>query len=135
MKKTTCLTLSLLLCTLICGCQTGPTNEELINTTMDCWKQAIIAQDIDAFMEVYSEDFSGNDGADKQQVRDFMQGAFDQGYLDNIDINLDIAQMTITDDTAQFSPVEIVGDGGEMELNFTLKKEDKNTWRIVEAAD
>ncbi|MHC4265891.1 MAG: YybH family protein [Planctomycetota bacterium] len=135
MKKNTSLTLTLLLCTLICGCQTGPTDEELINTTMNTWKQAIIAQDVDAFMAVYSEDFSGSDGAGKEQIREFMEGAFDQGWLENIDVNLEIAQLEITDDTAEFSPVELVGDAGGMTLDFTLKKEDENTWRITEAAD
>ncbi|MHC4130833.1 MAG: nuclear transport factor 2 family protein [Planctomycetota bacterium] len=135
MKKNTCLTLILLLCTLICGCQTGPTDEELINTTMNTWKQAAIAQDVDAFMAVYSEDFAGSNGEDKEQVREVMEDAFDQGYLDNVDINLDIAQLTITDDIAEFSPVDIVADMGEITVDFTLKKEDKNTWRIIESVD
>jgi ketosteroid isomerase-like protein len=135
MKTTTSLTLTLLFCSLICGCQTGPTDEELINTTMNTWKQAVIDQDVDTFMAVYSEDFSGSNGEDKEQVREFMSEAFDQGYLDNVDINLEIAQLTITDDTAQFSPVDIAADIGEVTVDFTLKKEDKNTWRIIESVD
>ncbi|MHC4130565.1 MAG: YybH family protein [Planctomycetota bacterium] len=131
MKKTTCLTLILLLCTLICGCQRGPTDEELINTTMNGWKQAIVSQDVDAILAGYSEDFSSERVDGKEQMREFMEGAVDQGWLENIDINLEIAQLTITDDTAEFAPVEIIGDNGEMELNFTLKKEDKKTWRII----
>jgi ketosteroid isomerase-like protein len=109
----------------------GPTDEELINTTMNSWKQAIIDNDVDAILAGYSEDFSSERVEGKDQMREFMEGAIDQGWLENIDINLEIAQLTITDDTAEFAPVEIIGDNGEMELNFTLKKEDKKIWRII----
>ena len=53
MKKSTCfkLTAALFMCLFFCGCQTGPTDEELINTTMNSWKQAIIAQDIDVILK------------------------------------------------------------------------------------
>jgi ketosteroid isomerase-like protein len=98
---------------------------------MNGWKQAIVSQDVDAILAGYSEDFSSERVDGKEQMREFMEGAVDQGWLENIDINLEIAQLTITDDTAEFAPVEIIGDNGEMELNFTLKKEDKKTWRII----
>jgi ketosteroid isomerase-like protein len=98
---------------------------------MNSWKQAIIDNDVDAILAGYSEDFSSERVEGKDQMREFMEGAIDQGWLENIDINLEIAQLTITDDTAEFAPVEIIGDNGEMELNFTLKKEDKKIWRII----
>ena len=50
MKKATLLTLTLLVCTLICGCQMGPSDEELINTTMNNWKQAVLAKGLNAFI-------------------------------------------------------------------------------------
>jgi ketosteroid isomerase-like protein len=101
---------------------------------MNGWKQAIIAQDVDAIMAGYSEDFSSERVDSKEQMREFMQRAIDDGWLENIDINLEIAQLTISDDTAEFTPVEIIGDEGEMEIDFTLKKEDKKTWKIIESA-
>jgi ketosteroid isomerase-like protein len=112
----------------------GPTDTELINTAMNNWKQAFIDQDIDAIMANYSEDFSSERIEGKEQMQDFLQRAIDDGWLENIDINLEIAQLTITDDTADFTPVEFIGDQGEMEIEFTLKKEDKKTWRIIESA-
>ncbi|MHC4132433.1 MAG: Cif family virulence factor [Planctomycetota bacterium] len=131
MKKTTCLTLVLLVCSLICGCQTGPSDEELINTRMDTWKQALIAQDVDAMMVGYSEEFTSAEGTDKDGVREFMEGATDGGVLDNLEINFETAELTITDDRAEFGPVEIMSDMGSMDFLYTLKKEDKNTWRII----
>ncbi len=130
MKKNTCLnlTIALLLCTLICGCQSAPTDRQLIKTTMNNWKKAIIAQDIDAIMANYSEKFSSIEAKDKEEMRKGLGEAIDSGMLENIDINLETAQLTITDDTAEFS---IIGDNGEEGMAFTLKKEDKKTWHII----
>lgn len=130
MKKTTCikLTVALLICLFFCGCQTGPTDQQLIKTTMNNWKQAVIAQDVDAILAGYSEDFSSREAKDKEEMRIFMEEAIDKGLLKNIEINLKTARLTITDDTAEFS---IIGDNGEKEMEFTLKKENKKTWRII----
>ena len=46
----------------------------------------------------------------------------------------EIAQLTITDDTADFSLVEVSGDFDPMVFEMTLKKEDKKTWRIIKSA-
>ncbi|MHC4266544.1 MAG: hypothetical protein ACYSUK_11525 [Planctomycetota bacterium] len=96
MKKTALLTLTLLVCTLICGCQTGPSDEELINTTMNTWKQAVVAKDVDAIMANYSEDFSSESGESRGETQLMFQYLIGAGMLDNIDINFDIAQLTIT---------------------------------------
>lgn len=130
MKKTTCLKLTavLLICLFFCGCQGGQTDQQLVKTTINNWKQAIIAQDVDAIMANYSEDFSSREAEGKEGMREFWQEAIEEGMLENIDINLETARLTITDDTAEFS---IFGDEGEIEMDFTLKKEDKKTWRII----
>jgi ketosteroid isomerase-like protein len=109
----------------------GPSDEELINTTMNTWKQALIAQDVNAMMAGYSEEYSSADGTDKEGVREFMEGATDGGVLDNLEINLETAELSIQDDKAEFGPVEIMSDMGSMDFVYTLKKEDKKTWRII----
>jgi len=111
----------------------GPSDEELINTTMNIWKQAIITQDVDAIMANYSEDFNSESGESRGETQQMFQYLIGAGMLDNIDINFDIAQLTITDDTAEFSPVDILSDMGEMTLDFTLKKENENIWRIIDS--
>jgi hypothetical protein len=133
MRQTTSLKLAavLLLLTFICGCKMGPSDKELICTTMNNWKSAILAKDIDSIMTNYSDDFSSPESGSKEQVQSFMQRAIEDGWLDDIDINTDIAQVKITDHTAEFAPVEVLGDFEPMELGFTLKKEDKKTWRII----
>ena len=132
-KKTTCfkLTVALLICLFFFVCQTRPTDEELINTTMNSWKQAMIAQDIDAIMANYSEKFSSQEAENKEEMCKFFEEAIDKGFLENIDINLKTARLTITENSAEFSPFEIIDDNGKEEMKFILKKEDKKTWRII----
>jgi hypothetical protein len=100
---------------------------------MNTWKQAIVTQDVDAIMANYSEDFSSESGESRGDTRQMFQYLISAGMLDNIDINLDTAQLSITDNTAEFSPVDILSDMGEFTVDFTLKKEDENTWRIIES--
>lgn len=106
----------------------GQTDEELIRTMMNNWKQAIIAQDVDNILTSYSEDFSSEEAEGKEGVRAFWQEVIEAGMLENIDINLETAKLAITDDTAEFT---ILGDNGEKEMELALKKEDKKTWRII----
>ncbi len=111
-----------------CGCQTEPRDEKLITITMANWKQALVAQDIDALMEFYSEDFTDQEAGDKEGLRELLQEAKDEGMLEDIDINLENFVLEITDDMAEYS---IIGEDGEVEMDFALKKEEKNTWRII----
>ena len=130
MKKNTCLKLiaGLLICLFFCGCQGVQTDQQLIKTTMNNWKQAIIAQDVDAILAGYSDDFSSEEAEGKEGVRTFWQEVIKAGMLENIDINLETAKLEITDDTAEFT---IFDDDGEKEMAFALKKEDGKTWRII----
>ena len=129
-EKTTCLkvTAALLICLFFSGCQSGTTDQKLINTTMNRWKQAMIDQDVDAIMVHYSENFSSQEASGEEEMREFFEEAIGYGMLENLDINLETAQLTITDDTAEFS---IFGANGEVEMDFALRKEDKDTWRII----
>ena len=62
-----------------------------------------------------------------------MEEAIEKGLFEDIDINLETVQLTITGNIAEFSHVKIIGDKGEKELEFILIKEEKKNWRIVES--
>jgi len=113
------------------GCQIGgPSDQELIGTTMADWKTALIAQDLDKLMPVYSENYVSTRGGGKDSVREFMMNVFNAGYLDNAKVNLEGAKTTIEEDKAEFGPVEVITDTGTYILEYTLQKED-GTWLIV----
>lgn len=135
MKKSVILNLSLLVlaAVLVSGCQTlgvGPSDEELVSTTMAEWKAAMAAQDIDKLMAAYSENYVSTRGGGKDSVREFMTNVFEQGYLDNVKVNLEDAQITIEADKAKVGPVELTSDAGSYVLEYTLQKENK-AWLIV----
>ncbi len=116
---------------LIGGCQMGATDETLINTTIGTWKEALIAQDLDKLMEMYSEDFESMEGGDKEAAREFMSGVFEQGNLDNAEVDLEKAETKIEENEAGVTGVELILDGGPMTLDVYLQKE-KKAWLIVD---
>ena len=132
MKKSVIMKLGVvvLAAVLISGCQMGATDETLINTTIGTWKEALIAQDLDKLMETYSEDFESMEGGDKEASREFLEGFFDEGYVDGAEVDLEEAETTIEENEAEVSGVELILDMWTITLDFTLQKE-KGAWLIV----
>jgi len=132
MKKSVIMKLGVvvLAAALIGGCQMGATDEELISCTMGTWKEALIAQDLDKLMETYSEDYESMQGGDKEAAREFMSGFFEEGGLDNAEVDLEKAETTIEENEAEVSPVELMLDSGPIYLDIYLQKEEK-AWLIV----
>ena len=132
MKKSVIMKLGVvvLAAVLFSGCQTGATDEELISCTMGKWKEALLAQDLDKLMEVYSEDFESMEGGDKEASREFLEGFFEQGYADGAEVDLEEAETTIEENEAEVSGVELMLDSGPIYLDIYLQKEEK-AWLIV----
>jgi ketosteroid isomerase-like protein len=108
----------------------GPSDEQLVNTTMAEWKAAMAVQDIDKLMAAYSENYVSSRGGGKDSVREFMTNVFELGYLDNVKVNLEDAQITIEADKAKVGHVELTFDAGAYVLEYTLQKENE-AWLIV----
>ena len=135
MKRSVILNLSLfvLAAFLVCGCQTlsvGPSDKELISTTMAEWKATLVAQDIDKLMAAYSENYVSTRGTGKDSIREFMTRAFESNFMDNVQINTEDAQTMVEGNKATYGPVEFVSDRGTFVLEYKLQKEDAN-WLIV----
>lgn len=134
MKKSVILNLSLVvLAVTLCGCQTlgvGPSDEKLISTTMDEWKAAMVAKDLDRLMATFSNNYVSSRGSGKDSMHERLSGAIERGFLDRVEVNIENAQITIEGDKATFSPVEFTSDRGTMALEYTLQKEN-GAWLIV----
>jgi len=132
MKKSTIIKLGVgvLTIVLIGGCQLGPSNEELINTTMTDWKAALIAQDLDKFMAVYSENYVSVSGEPKASMREFMAGVFEEGFLDDVEVNLEDATTTIEGDKAEVLPIELSTGMQVITIELALQKEN-GAWLVV----
>lgn len=135
MKKSVILNLGLFVfAAVFYGCQTpvveGPSDEELINTTMTEWKVAFEAKNLDRLMALFSDNYLSSSGSSKVAMRESMAGAIERGSLDNVKINIENAQLTLVGDRATFGPVEITSDRGTLTIEYTLQKEDVK-WLIV----
>jgi len=135
MKKSIILNLSLFVfAAVFYGCQSpvveGPSDEELINTTMTEWKAAFEAKDLVRLMALFSDNYLSSSGSSKVAIRESLAGAIERGLLDNVRINIENAQLTLVGDQARFGPVEITSDRGTLAIEYTLQKED-DKWLIV----
>lgn len=120
----------------LCGCQIpglGTSDEDLINATMADWSAALIAHDMDKLMETYSESYVNTEGGNKASVREFIAGVIDQGYLDNLEVNLEDAQATIEGDKATVAPVELTTDTGTYVLEYVKLQKEDGDWLIVDS--
>lgn len=126
----------LLITVLASGCAgfgKGPTDQELIAGVLKEWTAALVANDLDKLMATFSENFSGDRGAGKDELREFLKGAIDQGYLEGAEVSMTDAVTTIDGQTATVSPVGLSGSYGALELELKLAKEADGVWRIVAA--
>ncbi|MBW7989317.1 MAG: nuclear transport factor 2 family protein [Planctomycetes bacterium] len=135
MKKSVILSLGLLVFVAVfCGCQTpvkGPSDKQLINTTMTEWKAALEAKDLGRLMALFSDNYVSSSGSSKVAMRESMAGAIERGSLDNIEIKIENAKTTLVGDQATFGPVEITSDKrGTLTIEYTLQREDVK-WLIV----
>jgi len=123
-----------LLAVLVCGCAIfgkGPTDEELIASRIEGMKAAFLAKDLDKIMDGYSEDYEGEMAGSKEEMRDFIAGAIDQGMLDDIEVDTSEAETKIDGDTATVEPVELSTAMGSLVVGYELKKEADGAWRVV----
>ena len=133
MKKSVIINLSLsvLVVILVYGCQTaGPSDEQLVSTTMANWRASLISEDLDKLMAVYSMNYVSTRGTGKDSMREFMTKAFESNFMENVEINIEDAKIMIEGDKATFGPVVFVSDRGKFTLKYNLQKED-GAWLIV----
>jgi ketosteroid isomerase-like protein len=115
------------------GCATlggGASDEELVLGALTAWRDALMNDDVEAALAIYSEDFEGMQGGGKDQTADMLHGASDSGDLADIEFIIEEATIIVDGDTAEAEPVVISADFGEFEMVFILAKEE-GTWRFV----
>ena len=118
---------------MVAGCATtpeGPTDEELIQQTLDQFSAAIIEKDIDKLGAILSEKFSAPEEESKQDFLDFMQSAIDSGYLDDAEVSREDAQQTMGEGTCDVYPVDLMSSAGSVSVELHLTKEDGG-WLIT----
>ncbi len=115
----------------LAGCATGASPEEAVAAQLEAFKQAMLAEDIDAIMATYSDDFEHYEWGDKEGARDFMQQAIDMGYTEGMEVITEDAEIVLQDDgSAQVYPVDLSGAFGTVTLELTFADKD-GEWLIT----
>jgi hypothetical protein len=116
----------------LAGCATtkGPSDEELIQQTLDAWAKTLVAKDVDAFMATFSAKFTSSQAADKETLANFIKEAVDSGYLDDAKVSYENAQRTMKDGSCTVYPVDLSGAAGAVAAELTLAKEE-GKWLVT----
>ena len=120
---------------LVCGCATmgkGLSDEELIEQTLTAYNAAMVAEDIDKMMAAYSEDFEGENGEGKEDISELLGGAVDQGYLEDLEVDVEDCEIKIEGGKAAVGPVVYSSAMGSITIEYTMKKDADGVWRIIE---
>ena len=120
---------------MLCGCLMmgrGPSDEDLIARTVEDYKAAMIANDLDKIMATFSENYQGSNAPDKESLRDSMEQIIGGGILDDLEVDLENLETTIEGDEATVYGIELSTAMGEITMDLTLKKED-GKWLIVQS--
>jgi len=72
----------------------------------------MVAKDLDRLMATFSDNYVSARGSGKASMRERLAGAIERGFLDNVEVNIENAQIMIEGDKATFGPVEFVADRG-----------------------
>ncbi len=112
------------------GSSSSLSPQEASAQTVAQWADALKAQDIDAIMATFSEDFEHFDWGDKAGATDFMSEAIEMGYLEDIEVDLSEAEYELDEDLVAVYPIEIIGNFGEITLELLFAK-GANGYQIV----
>jgi hypothetical protein len=111
----------------------GMSDEEAIRALVDDAMAALKAKDIDAMTAAYADDFESDQGGGKAEMQAFLQGAAEQGFLDDIQVDLSSLVITVTGDKATAKPVDLEGNFGALTIEFDLAKRDGKWWVVYQS--
>ena len=82
------------------GCQLfgGPSDETLVQETMSSFQESLLAQDVDAVLALYSENYSDAQGTTKSAVRTFLTAMSGGDGAAGLELTIDEAVVVINDD-------------------------------------
>lgn len=120
----------------VAGCQStggggggGASDQQLVQNLINDMMAALGAQDIEKMASFYGEGFMSDSGG-PDETREFLEGAKDQGFLDDMEVDISGLEIVIDGDTATAEPVELDGAFGVVTLAFELAKQN-GQWKVV----
>lgn len=110
----------------------GVSDEEAIRQLVDDAMAALKAKDIDAMTVAYADDMESDQGGGAAEMREFLQGAADQGFLDDIAVDTSSMVIAVDGDKATAKPIDLEGNFGALTIEFDLIKRDGQWWVVYQ---
>ena len=101
-----------------------------IQALVDEIMTALKEQDIEKMTTRYADDFTSDQGGGKPEMVEFLNGAKEQGFLEDIEVIMDNMTATVDGDKATIDDLELEGAFGVLTLGFELEKRD-GQWLVV----
>ncbi len=118
----------------VAGCATSMkaalSPEEEIAAQLEAWRDAMTNKDIEGIMALFSEKFSHYDWQDKAGAKMFIEEAMNLGYLDDVTVLLDDAEIKVDGDVASVYPVDIEGSFGAISMELIVSRTN-GTWLLT----
>ncbi len=100
-----------------------PSDEDLIQQTLDQWALGLTERDMDKFLATISESFSAGPADSKESLANFIRQGIDAGYLDGAEVSREDAQYTMEEALCKVYPVDLMSNAGAVSVEVVLKKE------------
>ena len=105
------------------GVGKGPSDEELIRSTIDKVKTALETKNLDLLMTAFADDFEHPEVGGKDEARQLLQMGLESGYADEGKVDLASMEIKINDDgTATAYPIDLSSAAGSVAVELVLKK-------------
>ncbi len=123
---TTLVALSMVAMLSVLGCAgmgKGPSDEELIRSTIDKVKTALESKNLDLLMTTFADDFEHPEVGGKEEARQMLQLGLESGYADEGKVDLSNMEIKIAEDgTATAYPIDLSSAAGSVSVELVLKK-------------
>ena len=111
---------------MVAGCEStgggGASDSELITNLLNDYGDALLAQDVTKAMMIFSDDFDSDQGMGKADFEEFLQGAKEQGFLEDLEIDNSGLEIAVDGASATAGPIVAEGVFGEITFNYKLEK-------------
>lgn len=81
----------------------------------------LASQDVDGTMTHYADDFTSDQGG-KAEYQEFLVGAKEQGFLEDMEVLMDDLAIEVDGDSASVEGIEVEGAFGVLTIEFEMKK-------------
>ncbi len=116
------------------GCESmgggGMSDADAIQGLVDDAMAALQAGDIDTMVANYAESFESDQGGGIAEMKEFLEGAKEQGFLDDIEIDMSSLEIVVDGMKATAKPIELEGAFGSLTIEFELEKID-GQWQVT----